>query len=197
VARQLDETDREILRLLVADARRPYADIGEQVELSGPAVSDRVARLREMGVIRRFTADLDRSLLREGVGLLIDCRPEPSAVEAVRSALSGAEGVEHVFETAEGRVVLTARVPDGDARGFLADRVDLSRLREYDVSVLAGESWSPGLGAAEFAPDCAECGNTVTSEGVSRRLDKEEYHFCCESCASQFVTQYRQLQEGA
>ena len=44
--RELDETDVQILSLLAEDARRPYSDIGETVGLSGPAVSDRVTRLR-------------------------------------------------------------------------------------------------------------------------------------------------------
>ncbi len=196
MARELDDTDREILRLLVEDARRPYADIGERVGLSGPAVSDRVSRLRKLGVVRRFTADLDRSLLRKGVGLIIECRPEPAAVGEVHATLAGADGVEHAFETGDGRVIVTARVPDGDPRSFLAARVDLARLRGYDATPLVGESWSPDLGAAEFAPDCAECGNTVTSEGVARTLGGEQYHFCCESCASRFAERYRELEEG-
>ncbi|MFC6725497.1 Lrp/AsnC family transcriptional regulator, partial [Halobium palmae] len=59
--RDLDDTDREILRLLLANARRPYSDIAEHVGLSAPAVSDRVERLQELGVVRGFTLDLDRS----------------------------------------------------------------------------------------------------------------------------------------
>jgi DNA-binding Lrp family transcriptional regulator len=46
--RDLDETDLEILQLLLSDARRPYSDIAETVGLSAPAVSDRVSRLREI-----------------------------------------------------------------------------------------------------------------------------------------------------
>jgi len=44
--RDLDDTDLEILSLLAEDARRPFSEIGERVGLSGPAVSDRVTRLR-------------------------------------------------------------------------------------------------------------------------------------------------------
>lgn len=65
--RDLDETDIEILELLLSDARRPWSGIAEIVDLSPPAVSDRVARLQELGIIRRFTLDVDRSQLSEGV----------------------------------------------------------------------------------------------------------------------------------
>jgi len=64
--RTLDETDREIIRLLLADARRPYSDIAERVDLSAPAVSDRVDRLREVGVIQGFTLRIDGDALSDG-----------------------------------------------------------------------------------------------------------------------------------
>ncbi|WP_245180805.1 Lrp/AsnC family transcriptional regulator [Haloarcula amylovorans] len=65
--RDLDETDLEILQLLMSNARRPYSDIADIVGLSAPAVSDRVARLQEMGIINRFTLDVDGSQLRKGI----------------------------------------------------------------------------------------------------------------------------------
>jgi len=70
--RDLDETDLEILSLLAEDARRPFSEIGDRVGLSGPAVSDRVTRLEETGVIKRFTVDVDRTKLRAGVPVLVD-----------------------------------------------------------------------------------------------------------------------------
>ena len=40
--RGLDDTDREILRLLLENGRKPYREIASAVDLSAPAVSDRV-----------------------------------------------------------------------------------------------------------------------------------------------------------
>lgn len=193
----LDDTDRTILRLLVSDARRPYSDIADAVDLSPPAVSDRVQRLREWGVIRRFTADLDRSSLREGTAVLVDLTVGESDVEDARGTLVDEDAVEHVFTTAEGQLVFTLRTLDADVRSFVADRIGADVIRGLDVRLLADESWSPGIGAAEFAPTCAECGNTVTSEGDSRTLGDETYHFCCSSCADRFETQYRELEADA
>jgi DNA-binding Lrp family transcriptional regulator len=55
----LDETDHSIIAALVADARSSFAEIGQQVSLSAPAVKRRVDRLRAAGVIRGFTAVVD------------------------------------------------------------------------------------------------------------------------------------------
>lgn len=60
---RLDETDERILAALANDARATYAEIGEQVSLSAPAVKRRVDRLLDTGVIRGFTTVVDRSAL--------------------------------------------------------------------------------------------------------------------------------------
>lgn len=55
-ARELDVFDRKLLSLLVEDATRSYADLGEQVGLSAPAVHERVKRLKRTGAIRQIAA---------------------------------------------------------------------------------------------------------------------------------------------
>jgi DNA-binding Lrp family transcriptional regulator/YHS domain-containing protein len=195
--RDLDDTDREILRLLLEDARRPYADIAEHVGLSPPAVSDRVDRLRELGVIQRFTLDLDRSLLREGVDVLVTIDVAPGAVTETRAALAALDGVEHVLETAEGRLLASMTVPDEDVRGHLRNAVDFDAVRSLSVELLTGADWTPGLGEASIGMDCVECGNTVTGEGVVATVGGTEYAFCCESCEARFRDRYEELEQGA
>jgi DNA-binding Lrp family transcriptional regulator len=56
---QLDETDQRIIAALSNDARSSFADIGQLVALSAPAVKRRVDRLRTAGVIKGFTAVVD------------------------------------------------------------------------------------------------------------------------------------------
>ena len=194
--RQLDETDREILSLLLEDGRRPWADIAEHVDLSPPAVADRVESLREVGVVRGFTVDLDRSRLREGVEVLVELTTEPGAVDRVRTAASGLDGVEHVFTTAGGGIVLTGTFPD-DVDAHLAGGVPMDAVREYEVRLLTATAWHPSLGEATLGLPCAECENTVTSEGVTATLGGETYAFCCSSCKDRFEERYERMAEGA
>jgi DNA-binding Lrp family transcriptional regulator len=195
--RELDETDLEILQLLVADARRPYNEIADAVDLSPPTVSDRIDRLRELGVVRRFTVDVDRSLLSEGVAVLVDLHVEPGRVSEVRSDVEGLEGVEHLFVTAGGHVIFHARLQDGAVEPLLADALDTDAVREYDVHLLSDSAWHPEPPGVEFALECDECGNSVTSEGESARIDGDLYQFCCSSCKSRFEEQYEELKEAA
>ena len=55
----LDHTDLKILYILQNDGRRRLADIADEVELSAPAVMERVKKLEASGVIRGYQAVLD------------------------------------------------------------------------------------------------------------------------------------------
>ncbi len=197
--RDLDETDLEILQLLMANARRPYSEIAEAVGLSAPAVSDRVERLQETGVINRFTLDIDRSQLRQGIPVLLTLgvAPQGPATSTIKERLLNESGVEHVFTTAEADLVVYARVPDNDIMSWLTDTMGDEAIDDIEVTLLAGADWSPDLGGTEFALSCVQCGNTVDNEGTTTRIDGELYQFCCPSCKARFEEKYDQLQQGA
>lgn len=194
--RQLDDTDQEIIRLLVEDARRPYNEIAETVGLSPPTVSDRVERLQEIGIIRRFTADLNQEILIDGLSLLVTVNAKPGHVDGIKGSLASFDGVEHIFVTADAHIVCKANLHERAVETLLSDAIEEDAVRDYDVQLLVDEEWNPQPGTIDFAPDCVECGNTVTSEGESTRIEGELYHFCCPSCKSQFAERYERLQEG-
>lgn len=58
----VDATDRRILRLLTRNARASYRDIGAEVGLSANAVTQRMRRMEQAGVIRGYTALVDPGL---------------------------------------------------------------------------------------------------------------------------------------
>jgi DNA-binding Lrp family transcriptional regulator len=63
--RDLDPIDRKILGVLVDDATISYAELGDRVGLSPPAVHERVKRLRRSGAIRGTVAILDPKAVRK------------------------------------------------------------------------------------------------------------------------------------
>ncbi|QCC51306.1 winged helix-turn-helix transcriptional regulator [Halapricum salinum] len=197
--RDLDETDLEIMELLLSNARRPYSDIAEVVGLSAPAVSDRVERLQEMGIIERFTLAIDRSQLRKGIPVLVtlDLASNGPETSALAETFLAADAVEHVFTTAEADLVVFARVPDNDVASWLTDTVEGDVIDDFAVTLLSQAEWSPDLGGTEFALSCAQCGNTVDNEGTAARIDGDLYQFCCPSCEARFEEKYEELQQGA
>ncbi|MEU6761425.1 Lrp/AsnC family transcriptional regulator [Streptomyces sp. NPDC046853] len=63
----MDDTDRELLALLQQDAAQSYANLGRAVGLSAGATHERVRKLRERGVIRRTTVEVDPAAVGQGV----------------------------------------------------------------------------------------------------------------------------------
>ena len=55
----LDKVDQKIIALLQQNARVAYKDLAAHVGLSAPAVTERIARLQERGVIQAYRTDID------------------------------------------------------------------------------------------------------------------------------------------
>jgi Lrp/AsnC family transcriptional regulator for asnA, asnC and gidA len=59
----IDDVDVAILRVLAADSRLSQRAIAREVSMSAPAVADRIQRLERLGVVTRYTIDVDWSRL--------------------------------------------------------------------------------------------------------------------------------------
>ena len=63
----LDRIDLRLLELLQADGRRPYAELGAEVGISGPSAHERVKKLESRHVIQGYTALVSSEALGFGV----------------------------------------------------------------------------------------------------------------------------------
>ncbi|MFW0756372.1 Lrp/AsnC family transcriptional regulator [Pseudomonas sp. H11T01] len=83
---KLDARDRKLLAFLAEDASQSYAALGEKLNLSAPAVHERVKRLKNDGVITGTFAKLDSSKI--GRPLLAFIHVNTSSWAVTRSILS-------------------------------------------------------------------------------------------------------------
>src|SRR5882724_939801 len=60
---EVDDLDLALLRALATDARQSQRALARQIEMSPPAVADRLARLERSGVIRGYRVDIDWAAL--------------------------------------------------------------------------------------------------------------------------------------
>lgn len=194
---ELDDTDLNILQLLAEDSRRPYSEIADKVGVSPPTVSDRVDRLAEIGVIERFTLDIDRSTLRDGVGVLVDIHLRPGTETEVMEELAAFECVEHVFATADAHVVAKATVDETEIHSVLTEAVDLSKIVEYDVRLLVGSAWEPNIDGPDVGVACEECGATVDDDGVSAEIDGQTRQFCSATCRTAYEEHLETIKRSA
>src|SRR5215831_11571805 len=108
----LDDTDHRIIAALTADARASFADIGQLVSLSAPAVKRRVDRLRAAGVIKGFTTVVDPAAIgwttEAFVELFCTGRTTPAQIAAAARRLPEVVGAYTVSGQADALVHLRA-----------------------------------------------------------------------------------------
>ena len=80
----LDAINRAILEELQADARLSMAELGRRINLSPPAVADRVQRLERAGVIRGYHADVDPAKLGYTVAAVVRVAPATRQLDKIR-----------------------------------------------------------------------------------------------------------------
>lgn len=123
----LDDRDLEIIAALQDDARATYADVATRVRLSASAVHDRVRKLEEQGVIRRYSAIVDPEALGLFVTALIAASPlDPRQPDDLPQRVAEFPEVEDCYSIAgEANYMLKVRT------GTTAELEDLiRRLRE-------------------------------------------------------------------
>jgi Lrp/AsnC family leucine-responsive transcriptional regulator len=63
----LDPTDLAIIDILKKNSRIQWREIGERVHLTGQAVGNRIRRMEELGLIKRYTVDVDHKKLGKAI----------------------------------------------------------------------------------------------------------------------------------
>ena len=75
----MEDTDRTIVRLLAADGRMSFTDLGKATGLSTSAVHQRVKRLEKRGVITGYGASVDHEELGLALTAFVSITPiDPS-----------------------------------------------------------------------------------------------------------------------
>jgi Lrp/AsnC family transcriptional regulator, leucine-responsive regulatory protein len=71
----LDAVDRQIIGELAQDGRISFAELGRRVSLSSPAVTERVRRLEQIGVITGYRAEIDPRALGYSITAIVRVKP--------------------------------------------------------------------------------------------------------------------------
>ncbi|MBU1835352.1 MAG: Lrp/AsnC family transcriptional regulator [Alphaproteobacteria bacterium] len=134
----LDETDRALLTLLVADAGQSASALGRQLGLSQPATWRRIKRLQEAGILTGRRLLLDAEKLGFGVTVFL----------GIKLATKGRVGMED-FERAVGGITEVQVVThvlglyDYRLRVVARDLADFERVLRRRIMTL------PGVGNVE------------------------------------------------
>lgn len=120
----VDAKDLKILEALQANARVPLSELGRSVGLSQPAVSERVKRLEEAGIIEGYGARINPRALGLGLMALVRLR---TSHEHIKTCLKRFSEIPHIVEvhrvTGDDCFVLKVLVPAPEDLETIVDRI--------------------------------------------------------------------------
>lgn len=85
---ELDGKDWQLLEALQRDARLGYAELGRKVQLSAPAVAERVHRLEEAGVITGYRATVNPKRLGYNISAMVRLRGDGTTCARIGSLVA-------------------------------------------------------------------------------------------------------------
>jgi Lrp/AsnC family transcriptional regulator, leucine-responsive regulatory protein len=120
----IDAKDLKILEALQTNARVPLSELGRSVGLSQPAVSERVKRLEEAGIIEGYGARINPRALGLGLMALVRLR---TSHEHIKTCLKRFSEIPHIVEvhrvTGDDCFVLKVLVPAPEDLETIVDRI--------------------------------------------------------------------------
>ncbi|GAA2708737.1 Lrp/AsnC family transcriptional regulator [Actinoplanes palleronii] len=131
--RGLDHIDLELLSLLRADGRAPNNALAEQVGIAPSTCLTRIRRLRELGAIRGFHADVDPAWMGRPIQAMIAVRIRSDARDAIgkfAESLAGIPAVRDVYFVSGNYDFLlhVAAADVDDLRTVITERLSGTRL---------------------------------------------------------------------
>jgi Lrp/AsnC family leucine-responsive transcriptional regulator len=121
----VEDLDREIVRLLAGDGRRSFTDLAKDTGLSVSAVHQRVRRLEKRGVIRGYFADIDADEAGLPLTAFVSIKPiDPAAPDDAPDRLAHLDAIEACHSVAgEESYILKVRVRDPGALEALLQEI--------------------------------------------------------------------------
>ncbi len=118
----IDAVNKQILEELQREPRLTMSELGRRIGMSSPAVTERVRRLEEAGVIRGYRLDLNPVALGLPIAAYIRIRPNPGQLPRVAElAQRIPEIVECYRVTGEDCFIVKAYIPAIDQLDRLLD----------------------------------------------------------------------------
>ncbi len=108
-----DENDIKIIGMLQENARSSLRDIAKVVNMSPSSVRNRIEKLVERGLIKRFTIDVDYRKMGYDIQVIVLITSRPGSSEEIYHALQSLPEISNVYWTSgPANFVCIVRVQD-------------------------------------------------------------------------------------
>ncbi len=96
---RIDENDLRIIEMLTGNARSSLREIAAVVNLSPSSIRNRMERLVDIGVIKKYTLDLDYRKLGYEVEVVVLITSNPGESDSIYQKLSKYDEISRVLRT--------------------------------------------------------------------------------------------------
>lgn len=94
---KLDETDSAILKLLKINSRMSFIEMSRQLGVSDATIQFRVRRLKERGIIKKFTIAVDSNAIGYSVAAIMLLQIDADKHDSAKIALSKIPEISEVY----------------------------------------------------------------------------------------------------
>jgi len=120
----LDRLDKEILKILQEDGRISYSKIAQMLDMSESTIHMRIKRLRELGILRGFYADIDMEKIGLKVLAFVQLKADPKKYEQVLNVLKEMKEVAEIYDvTGEYYALVKVVVPSNEDLAKVLDAI--------------------------------------------------------------------------
>ncbi|MBS7646866.1 MAG: Lrp/AsnC family transcriptional regulator [Candidatus Bathyarchaeia archaeon] len=104
---EIDEVDQKILKLLQEDARLPFLEIAQKLRLSESTIRKRVQALKEKGVIKRFTVEINPAMIGLNTVAIVGIDVDPPKLLEVAQKLCEFKEIRSVATSTGDHMIMT------------------------------------------------------------------------------------------
>lgn len=150
MAIELDETDKSILRILQADSSVTIKEMANRLHLSTTPIFDRMKKLERLGVIKKYVALVDNTLVGKSLTIFINISIKEHGKDAID---------EFINEMIKFDEVMECHHVSGDSDFFV--KLLLADIASYNNFILEKLAVIPNIGKVESRFSLSERKNTT------------------------------------
>ncbi len=126
----LDSTDAEIIQFLQLDARSSYTEIARKMKMNEATIRNRVNKLEELGIIKKYTLLLDHHKLGYDTRVIVGVDIDPENFLSVSKKISELPEARRVFTCTGDHMVLF--------EAWFTNQAELTTFLEKEIKSLSG-----------------------------------------------------------
>ncbi|MFP3985039.1 MAG: Lrp/AsnC family transcriptional regulator [Candidatus Bathyarchaeia archaeon] len=147
----LDSLDLAILNVLQENARQSYTEIGRRLQLAHSTIYERIKKLEEQGVIKKYAATIDyRKAGIKHLTAIVTIFTAPKESEKIAEALAKHRQVSEVYTSLSEELLIIAKITASDQEKlhnfiaqFIAPLPGVLRIRTSIITRKHKEENSP------------------------------------------------------